>query len=68
MCLFAFEGKEEFKVIVLEAIKLLRQAWNSVSDTMIQNCFRKVCFASSTLEENLETSNESDDSAEGIWE
>ena len=68
MCLLAFEGKKEFKVDVLEAIKLLGQAWNSVSDTTIQNCFRKVRFSSSTLEQNLETANESDNNAEGIWE
>ena len=68
MRLLAFEGKKEFKVDVLEAMKLLDQAWKSVSDTTIQNCFRKVRFAPSTSEENLETTNESDNSAEGIWE
>ena len=58
MCLLAIEGKKEFKVDVLETMKLLGQAWNSVSDTMIQNCFRKVRFSPSTLKENLETANE----------
>ena len=68
MCLLAFEGKKEFKADVLEAMKLLGQAWKSVSDTTIQNCFRKLCFSPSTLEKNLETANESDNNAEGIWE
>ena len=35
MSLLAFEGKKEFKIDVLEAIKLLGQAWNSVSDMTI---------------------------------
>ena len=68
MCLLAFEVKKEFEVDILEAMKLLGQAWNSVSGTMIQNCFRKVRFSPSMLEENLETANESDNNGEGIWE
>ena len=50
MRLLAFEGKKELKVDVLEVLKLLDLAWNSVSDVSIQNCFRKVCFAPSTSE------------------
>ena len=68
MCLLTFEGKKEFKADVLEAIKLLGQAWNSVSDTTTQKCFRKVCFSPSTLEKSLETANDSENNAEGIWE
>ena len=40
--LLAFEEKKDFTVNVLEAMKLLRQAWNSVSEVTIQNCFKKV--------------------------
>ena len=68
MRLLAFEEKKEFKVDVLEAMKLLDEAWNSVSDMTIQNCFRKVHFVPSTSEENLETASEIDNNAEGIWE
>ena len=35
MRLLAFEGKKELKVDVLEAMKLLDLAWNSVSDVSI---------------------------------
>ena len=68
MRLLAFELKERIKVDVLEAMKLLDLAWNSVSDVSIQNCFRKVRFAPSTSEENMETASESNNSTEGIWE
>ena len=44
LCLLAFEEKKDFTVNVLEAMKLLRQAWNSVSEKTIQNCFKKVNF------------------------
>ena len=67
MRLLAFEGKKEFKVNVLEAIKLFDLAWNSVTDISIQNCFRKVPFALSTSEESMEIASESDNSADGIW-
>ena len=68
MRLLAFEGKKELKVDVLEGLKLLDQAWNSVSETAIQNCFMKVRIAPSTLEKTLETSSESDNNAEGTWD
>ena len=66
MCFLAFEGKKEFKVHVLEAMKLLDQAWISVSEKSIQNCFTKVHFASTT-KENQETTSEFEINAEGIW-
>ena len=68
MRLLAFEGKKEFKVDVLEAMKLLDLAWNSVTDISIQNCFRKVRFALSTSEENMETARESNNSGNEICE
>ena len=37
--LLAFEEKKDFTVNALEAMKLPRQAWNSVSEVTIQNCF-----------------------------
>ena len=39
--LLAFEEKRDFKVDVLEAMRLLRRAWNSVSEVTIQNCFKR---------------------------
>ena len=66
MCLLAFEGKKEFKVDVLEAMKLLNQAWSSVSEKSIQNCFMKVGFACSTSEENQQNGSESDNAYKGI--
>ena len=64
MRLLAFEEKKEFKVDVFESIKFFDQTCNSVSDTSIQSCFTKVRFPPSTLEENLETTSESDNNAE----
>ena len=76
--LLAFEEKKDFTVNVLEAMKLLRQAWNSVSGVTIQNRFKKVNFilleaenkeVEEAEDENVEEveSNVSRD-AEGIWE
>ena len=65
MCLLAFEGKREFKIDVLEAVKLLDQAWISVSEMSIRNCFTKLRFAS-TSEENQETAIELKNTAEEI--
>ena len=78
LCLLAFEEKKDFTVNVLEAMKLLRQAWNSVSVVTIQNCFKKVNFI--RLEAENEGVEEDDDveevdvesnvnrDAEEIWE
>ena len=66
MRLLAF--KKELKVDVLEAMKLLDQAWSSVSEKSIQNCFMKVGFACSTSKENQQNGSESDNTYEGIWE
>jgi len=47
----------------LEATKLRHQAWISVSEKSIQNCFAKVHFAS-TSEENQEITREPE---KGVW-
>ena len=52
--LLAFEEKRDFKVDVLEAIRLLRRAWNSVSEVTIQNCFKKAIFVRLEDEDNIE--------------
>ena len=44
MRLLAFEEQSEFKVNLLNALQILKNAWNSVSDKVIQNCFKKVKF------------------------
>ena len=44
MRLLAFEEQSEFKVNLLNALQILENAWNSVSDNVIQNCFKKVKF------------------------
>ena len=44
MRLLAFEEKKEFKVDVLEGMRLLSRARDSVSEATIQNCFKKVNF------------------------
>ena len=67
--LLAFEEKKDFKVDVLQAMRLLREAWNSVSQVTIQNCFKKAKFV--RLEEDddveeIESLTNSD--IEGIWE
>ncbi len=43
--LYAFENEEQFTVDVLQAMKLLRTAWEAVSPNSIQNCFRKAGFS-----------------------
>ena len=40
--LLAFEEQSKFKVDLLNALQILEKAWNSVSDKVIQNCFKKV--------------------------
>jgi len=62
----AFEEKKEFKINVLEANKLLDQAWISVSEKYIQNCFAEVKFAS-TSQENQETASELKNNTVAIW-
>ena len=47
----------------MEATKLRHQAWISVSEKSIQNCFAKVHFAS-TSEENQEVAREPE---KGVW-
>ena len=67
--LLAFEEKRDFKVDVLEAVRLLRRAWNSVSEVTIQNCFKKANFVQLEDEDNIEeTENNGDRDVEGIWE
>ena len=54
---------------VLEAMKLLRQAWNSVSEVTIQNCFYKVNFICLEAEdEDVEVKSNVNRDAEGIWQ
>ena len=67
--LLAFEEKRDFKVNVLEAMRLLRRAWNSVFEVTIQNCFKKANFVRLEDEDNIEeTENNGDRDVEGIWE
>ena len=67
--LLAFEEKRDFIVNVLEAMRLLRRAWNSVSEVTIQNCFKKANFVRLEDEDNIEeTENNGDRDVEGIWE
>ena len=56
----AFEEKKDFKVHVLEGMRLLSQAWDSVSEATIQNCFKKVNFTQSEdiVEEQESKNNE----------
>ena len=67
--LLAFEEKRDFKVNVLEAMRLLRRAWNSVSEVTIQSCFKKANFVRLEDEDNIEeTENNGDRDVERIWE
>ena len=66
--LLAFEEKD-FTVNVLEAMKLLRHARNSVFEVTIQNCFKKVNFIRLKAEdEDVEVESNVNRDAEGIWE
>ena len=60
-----FRRKKPCKINILDSLKLLNQAWNSVSKTAIKNCFKKVKFFHSELEETESNVNED---TEGIWE
>ena len=44
MCLLVFKELSEFMVDLLNALQILKKAWNSVSGKFIQNCFKKVQF------------------------
>ena len=50
-------------------MRLLRRAWNSVSEVTIQNCFKKANFVRLKDEDNIEeTENNGDRDVDGIWE
>ena len=67
--LLAFEEKKICKINILDSLKLLNQAWNSVSKTAIKNCFKKVKFFNPELEDDLEeTESNVNEDTEGIWE
>ena len=64
-----FEEKNSCKINILDLLKLLSQAWNSVSETKVRNCFRKVKFFHYKLEDDFEaTESNVDGDSEGIWE
>ena len=66
---FRFRRKKPCKINILDSLKLLNQAWNSVSETAIKNCFKKVKFFHSKLEDDLEeTESNVNEDTEGIWE
>lgn len=43
--LVAIEAIEEFSISLLDALHMLRSAWNSVKPTTIENCFRHAGFS-----------------------
>ena len=52
----------------MDSLKLLNQTWNSVSETAVRNCFKKIKFFHSELEDDLEaTKSNVDGDTEGIW-
>ena len=69
MRLLAFEEIKNFKIDVLDGMRLLSNIWNSVSEAKIKNCFKNVNFTQP--EDNLEkqeTEDTSDREIVGIWE
>ena len=67
--LLAFEEKKTCKINILDSLKLLNQSWNSVSETAMKNCFKKVKFFHSELKDDLkETESNVNEDTEGIWE
>ena len=53
----------------MDSLKLLNQAWNLLPETAITNCFKKVKFFHSELEDNLEeTKSNVNEDTKGIWE
>lgn len=65
MRLLAFEQQSEFKVDLLNALQILEKAWNSVSDKVIQNCFKKVKFMEQ--DEQTEVDDAEYEEAEETW-
>ena len=67
MRLLAFGEKKNFKIDVLEGMRLLCNAWNSASKAAKENCFKKVNFTQpdDNLEEQ-ETEDTSDREIVGI--
>ena len=62
--------KRKTTINVLERTKLLRNAWNAISEATIKNCFKKVNFI---LEEDNQvqeeqTDDDGNDEVVGIWE
>ncbi|XP_067653231.1 tigger transposable element-derived protein 4-like [Haliotis asinina] len=58
--LAAIENKTETTVSVLEALRFLQLAWESVSQTTIRNCFRHAGFVSNTNIDVIDADNEDD--------
>ncbi|XP_069134565.1 tigger transposable element-derived protein 4-like [Argopecten irradians] len=54
----------EVSITVLDAIRMLNQAWGSVKDTTIRNCFRHAGFVSATTISDDDEAPESDDDPE----
>jgi len=52
------EKKKDFVITVLDALRLLQQAWTSVTPTTITNCFRHARFSHQTPETENEDSDE----------
>ena len=47
----AIDNQTEFRTTVLDAIVLLKQAWNEVSSVTVANCFRHSGFVNDTTGE-----------------
>lgn len=64
----AIDKKKEFTLSILDAMRLMQQAWESVQPRTISNCFRHANFhrAESEIEASETTSDPADDAEDDI--
>ena len=53
--------KEEFNINLLQAIKLIDEAWESITGNTLANCFKHARFKAHTLKEKCVESQEKED-------
>ena len=55
---------EDMKISVLDALRILQDAWCQVTSTTIQNCFHHCGFSDDTTSSDMETIDEENENAE----
>ncbi|XP_041369641.1 tigger transposable element-derived protein 4-like [Gigantopelta aegis] len=57
----AYDEKQDLKISVLDALRMVNQAWVNVTPTTIKNCFRHAEFTKPDGQSEPNSENDSDD-------